>query len=175
MSAQLLGPTGCRSWARLARRPAPAAAAADQSDRPDRTPSDRIRVPRTFGSGCRPPGTPYDPAQMTEIPPYLFIVTSTALVLGAAITIRGLLGFRPIAAPAATDAGAGAGVASTPDASGTSEATDTPGANASPAAAPTPPQAYAVRDLREPIVMTIAGILICVFTSLAIAALIHSA
>ena len=106
---------------------------------------------------------------MTEIPPYLFIVTSTALVLGAAITIRGLLGFRPIAADA------GAGVASTPDASGTSEATDTPDATGSPDAAPTQPAVYAVRDLREPIVMTIAGILICVFTSLAIAALIHSA
>ena len=32
---------------------------------------------------------------MTEVPPFLFVVTSTALVLGAAITIRGLLGFRP--------------------------------------------------------------------------------
>jgi len=108
---------------------------------------------------------------MTEIPPYLFIVTSTALVLGAAITVRGLLGFRPVAA----DAGGGTGAASAPEASDTPEAADTPDATGSPDAALTPPVAYAVRDLREPIVMTIAGILICVFTSLAIAALIHSA
>ena len=34
---------------------------------------------------------------MTEVPPFLFIVTSTALVLGVAIAVRGLIGFRPVA------------------------------------------------------------------------------
>ena len=109
---------------------------------------------------------------MTEIPPYLFLVTSTALVLGAAITIRGLLGFRPLATDTV------AGLATTPDSPESPGATDasavaaaTDATDAAPSASPT----YQVRDLREPIVMTIAGVLICGFTLLAIAALIHSA
>jgi len=106
---------------------------------------------------------------MTEIPPYLFLVTSTALVLGAAITIRGLLGFRPLATDTV------AGLATTPDTSDTSDMTDTSAVTTATATDPTAPPAHQVRDLREPIVMTIAGVLICTFTLLAIAALINSA
>ena len=127
---------------------------------------------------------------MTEIPPYLFLVTSTALVLGAAITIRGLLGFRPLATETV------AGLATTPDTSDTSDTTDTSAVATATSAvstatsavstatatatgptdtASTAPPAHQVRDLREPIVMTIAGVLICTFTLLAIAALINSA
>ncbi len=122
---------------------------------------------------------------MTEVPPFLFIVTSTALVLGAAITIRGLLGFRPVTENAALPS---------PVTDDTLDAvTDVPGETTSTDAAPagvtepagatddpTPPDApatptYVVRDLREPIVMTMAGLLICMFTIVAIAALVHSA
>ncbi len=56
---------------------------------------------------------------MTEIPPYLFIVTSTALVLGVAITLRGLWGFRPIPA----DTGA---LASGAEASGATDTAEMP-------------------------------------------------
>ena len=117
---------------------------------------------------------------MTEVPPFLFIVTSTALVLGAAITIRGLLGFRPIAEntalptlvpddtpPVAVQAMAEATVRAE------SPAADQPAPEATSAVAATP--AHVVRDLKEPIVMTIAGLLICMLTIVAIAALINSA
>ena len=117
---------------------------------------------------------------MTEVPPFLFIVTSTALVLGAAITIRGLLGFRPLAETtslptlvpdetpddtlhAMTEATvqAESPVAGQPAPDATSEVDATP--------------AYAIRDLKEPLVMTVAGLLICMLTIVAIAALINSA
>ena len=106
---------------------------------------------------------------MTEIPSYLFIVTSAALVLGAAITIRGLLGFRVLATDTAT------GMATTPDALETTETIDTADVGTPTDTASTGSSAYQVRDLREPIVMTGAGILICSFTLLGIAALVHSA
>jgi hypothetical protein len=153
---------------------------------------------------------------MTEIPPYLFIVTSTALVLGVAITIRGLLGFRPLATDAAlpnlvlddtpTDPLVAEAIskppvaeasAETPVAQATAEpeatlsapvrsgapsepaepadivaATEEP---VSPDVPPTPVVVSTVRDLREPLIMTIAGILICTFTMLGIAALVNSA
>jgi hypothetical protein len=146
---------------------------------PTRTPSDRTGRPRTIGSGCISAGAPYDRVEMSQVPEFLFLVTSTALVLGAAITIRGLLGFRPVAATnsalpapvygddvtnvllAQAEAAAVASVASS----------DAPALeDVAPAAPPTP-----VRDLREPIVMTMVGIVICIMTVLAISALINNA
>jgi hypothetical protein len=144
---------------------------------------------------------------MTDIPPYLFIITSTALVLGAAITVRGLLGFRPLPedvalpGPVVDDAESGPPVAestaeahtvtSTPvdgvpsvepiDSAAPSDATPEVEATTATEAGPTdgppppPPAVSTVRDLREPLVMTIAGVLICLFTILGIAALVNSA
>jgi hypothetical protein len=111
---------------------------------------------------------------MSEVPEFLFLVTSTALVLGAAITIRGLLAFRPLAVTD-TVGGAVSGSDSTealPE-QGSSGGASGVSVGISDAASdsPAPP---VVRDLREPIVMTIAGVLICTFTLLGIAALIHN-
>ncbi|MCY7418178.1 MAG: hypothetical protein LH650_06725 [Chloroflexi bacterium] len=123
---------------------------------------------------------------MSEYPPFLFVLTSTALVLGAIIPVRGLLGVRPVAQDAALpavvfgdDAGeallaqATAVTAATEPASPTDFAPTGPGspADVAPAAMPRP----AVRDLREPIVMTIVGVLICTFTLLGISALVNNA
>ena len=97
-----------------------------------------------------------------------------ALVLGVAITLRGLWDFRPL--PADT----GSGTATAPSTSDMTAATDpasTPQADIAPGAdgAPGAATAYQVRDLREPLIMTIAGVLICLFTILGIAALVNSA
>ena len=101
---------------------------------------------------------------MTDVPPILFMVTSTALVLGAAITIRGLLGFMP-ATDSATLPSPVTGGDSVDAGTVTDHATsDGPSAPAT-----------GVRDLREPMVMTFAGVLISIFSLLAISALIHSA
>jgi len=117
---------------------------------------------------------------MTEVPPFLFIVTSTALVLGAAITIRGLLGFRPLAeSPAlptlAPDDARPDAVHATMEATVQAEspAAGQPAPDATSEVDATP--AYAIRDLKEPLVMTVAGLLICMLTIVAIAALINSA
>jgi hypothetical protein len=117
---------------------------------------------------------------MTEVPPFLFVVTSTALVLGVAITIRGLLGFRTVAEDAAPPTPVTEGD-STDGLVAMASASDAPApvggaasdVTADPDGSPGTP-AYAVRDLREPIVMTLAGVFICIFTLLAISALIHS-
>ncbi len=91
---------------------------------------------------------------MTELPPFLFILTSTALVLGLAVTIRGILGFRPAAQPQAAQA---------PSADGESTVSEA-----------SPQVTTGARDLREPIVMSVAGAIISIFALLAIAALVHS-
>jgi hypothetical protein len=119
---------------------------------------------------------------VTEVPPFLFIVTSTALVLGAMITVRGLLGFRADAeAPALAEASALA--VATPLGSSPSSASS----DADPATSPegdtaterdasaTPPVTVGPRDLREPIVMTVAGLLIFMLSLVAISSLINSA
>ncbi len=134
---------------------------------------------------------------MTEVPPFLFLVTSTALVLGGAITVRGLYGFRQLpvtdAAPVgiSTDiapAMAPVDTATTTVHQGTSSGVDvalsSPGVTTSADVEATATAAAAVgsevvhqpvRDMREPIVMVIAGLLICTFTLLAIGALVNSA
>ncbi len=113
---------------------------------------------------------------MTEVPQFLFLVTSTALVLGAAITIRGLLGFRPVTtsdplpSPVFGEDPTDALLAQA-SADGVGSVThDSP---SQLDVMPAPPRP-AVRDLREPIVMTIAGVLICTFTLLGISALVSN-
>ena len=119
---------------------------------------------------------------MTETPPYLFLVTSTALVLGVAITLRGLWGFRtlPPDTGVLTSAADANGATDTSNVSAAVDATDTADApdSTDPSdgrSAHTGTSAYRVRDLREPMVMTIVGVLICLFTVLGIAALVNSA
>jgi|GEM_PF-7030967 len=114
---------------------------------------------------------------MTEVPQFLFLVTSTALVLGAAITIRGLLGFRPVTTgdplppPVYGEDPTDALLAqASADGVGTATQHSPSQVDVMPASPPRP----AVRDLREPIVMTIAGVLICTFTLLGISALVSN-
>jgi hypothetical protein len=114
---------------------------------------------------------------MSEVPEFLFLVTSTALVLGAAITIRGLLGFRPVPATDALPApvfGEDPTDALLAQASGSGVGAELGAGVPASDEAPTSPPQPVVRDLREPIVMTIAGILICTFTVLGIAALVNN-
>lgn len=110
---------------------------------------------------------------MTEVPPFLFMVTSTALVLGVAITIRGLLGFRPpaddgVLPPPVLQGDPTDALLSQAVSTEAATAADGAGADGSAMAATS-----GVRDLREPIVMTIAGILIVVLTLVGISALVN--
>ena len=113
---------------------------------------------------------------MTEVPPFLFVLTSTALVLGAAITIRGLLGFRTGADNAVLPAPVLEGEPADTllaQASGPDRAA--PNGSTSGDASPAQPSNPGVRDLKEPFVMTFAGVFICMFALLAIGALVNSA
>ena len=148
------------------------ATSADGAPEPHRTGPDD---PVPSGQGGRPDLRHTIPT-MTEVPPFLFVVTSTALVLGAAITIRGLLGFRPgadnavLPAPILEGEPADALLAQT---SGSDLAT--PSGSASGDLSPVRPPNPGVRDLKEPFVMTFAGVFICMFALLAIGALVNSA
>jgi hypothetical protein len=98
---------------------------------------------------------------------FLFLVTSTAIVLGVAVTLRGLYGLvgEPgprLPAPAGGQEG---------DAAGSSTPLDPPADRSAAAAAPI----AAPRDLREPIVMTVAGVFITCGALFALANLINSA
>ncbi len=104
---------------------------------------------------------------MTEVPPFLFIVTSTALVLGVAIAVRGLIGFRPVAEVPALPTPFG----STSDAS----STDTDAGLAGDHPAPITPLTSGPRDLKEPMIMTIAGVIIAIIALFTLSALINSA
>ncbi len=105
---------------------------------------------------------------MTEVPPFLFIVTSTALVLGVAIAVRGLIGFRPVAEVPAlpTPAVSVSDTSSTDLAAGSSEADG----SAAAGGVSTGP-----RDLMEPMVMTIAGVIIAIVALFTLSALINTA
>ena len=105
---------------------------------------------------------------MTEVPPFLFIVTSTALVLGVAIAVRGLIGFRPVAEVPAlpTPAVPVSDATSTDPDAGPSGAGDL---------APAMPVSSGPRDLMEPMIMTIAGIIIAMVALFTLSALVNSA
>jgi hypothetical protein len=116
---------------------------------------------------------------------FLFLVTSTALVLGVAVTLRGLWGLVGDLSPrlpesslgdaSGIDAGSSTSPATTSDeapapsgplAAGVSAAaTSAAGVSASPA----------VRDMRESLVMTIGGVFIVAGALIALATLVHSA
>jgi hypothetical protein len=96
---------------------------------------------------------------------FLFLVTSTAIVLGVAVTLRGLYGFVSEATPrlpasAASQDGDDAGSSPTLD------------ATLEPASATVSASVAAPRDLREPIVMTVAGVFITAGALIALANLI---
>jgi hypothetical protein len=99
-----------------------------------------------------------------DLLPFMFLVTSTALVVGVAVTVRGLYGFVSDATPrlpaptTSTDPGDAneAGSSTTPDASGTAPVTGP-------------------RDLREPLIMSIGGVFICVGALITLSTLVRSA
>ncbi|MBX3030267.1 MAG: hypothetical protein KF809_08905 [Chloroflexi bacterium] len=94
----------------------------------------------------------------SDLPPFLFLLTSTAIVLGVAITLRGLFGFVSDSTPR---------LPATPSARGeTNEA----GSSPTPSAEATGP-----RDLAEPMIMTIAGIIITAVGLLAVGSIMGNA
>lgn len=94
----------------------------------------------------------------SDLPPFLFLLTSTAIVLGVAITLRGIFGFVSDSTPR---------LPATPSTRG-----ETNDAGSSP----TPPtEALGPRDLREPLIMTIGGIVITFVALLAVASVIGNA
>ena len=107
---------------------------------------------------------------MTQVPEFLFLVTSTAVVLGVAITVRGLLGFRPVAESPAL-------------------ATATPSPGHSPPIRPTTcrrprpirrmsrqwrPSRSARVTSGNPSIMTLAGVIIATIALFTLGALINS-
>lgn len=119
---------------------------------------------------------------------FLFLVTSTALVLGVAVTLRGLWGLVGDLSPrlpesslgdaSGIDAGSSTSLAAATDeapASGDPLATGVPATAASAAGAASAAVATpAVRDMRESLVMTIGGVFIVAGALIALASLIHS-
>ncbi len=107
---------------------------------------------------------------MTQVPEFLFLVTSTAVVLGVAITVRGLLGFRPVAeSPALATA------TPSPGHSPTDPPDDLPATSTDQEdVAPSAPVAVGPRDLREPMIMTLAGVIIATIALFTLGALINS-
>ena len=102
----------------------------------------------------------------SDLLPFLFLIASTALVLGVAVTVRGLVGFVSDATPrlpAPSSSGQGS------DGAGSSDADP---AGPVPAAAPA---AAGPRDLREPLILTLGGVFVVSGALIALATLIHSA
>ena len=99
---------------------------------------------------------------------FLFLVTSTALVLGVAVVLRGLYALVSDPSPRLPEG-------STGDPSG-NDAGSSPSLDPSQGvASASPATGTAVRDLREPLVMTIGGVFILSGALLALATLIHNA
>jgi len=102
----------------------------------------------------------------------LFLVTSTAIVLGGAVTLRGLYGFVSDGSPRLPEASLG-------DTTGSDAGSSTPlpdGAGAGlEASSSTGTSVPVVRDLREPLVMTIGGVFIVSGGLIALATLVGSA
>ena len=101
---------------------------------------------------------------------FLFLVTSTAVVLGVAVTLRGLWGLVGDVSPRLPETSLGD---ATGNDAGSSTSLDpalpTPSASS---AATAPGQ---VRDMRESLVMTIGGVFIVAGALIALATLIHNA
>jgi hypothetical protein len=102
---------------------------------------------------------------------FLFLVTSTALVLGGAVILRGL--YALVSDPSPRLPEGSTGETSGNDA-GSSPSLDLDGSPAATASV-TSASGTAVRDLREPLVMTIGGVFIVSGALIAMATLIHSA
>jgi hypothetical protein len=101
---------------------------------------------------------------------FLFLVTSTAIVLGIAVIVRGV--YALVSDPSPRLPEGSQGDPSGNDA-GSSPSLDLDGAPA--AAATVPATASAVRDMREPLIMTIGGVFILCGALLALATLVRSA
>ena len=101
---------------------------------------------------------------------FLFLVTSTAIVLGIAVIVRGVYAIASDPSPRLSEGSQGD--PSGNDA-GSSPSLDLDGAPA--AAATIPATASAVRDMREPLIMTIGGVFILCGALLALATLIRNA
>lgn len=105
---------------------------------------------------------------------FLFLVTSTAIVLGIAVTLRGLWGLVGDLSPRLPETSSG-------DTSGTDAGSSTPlepaaqGASSSTPASTASPAATGARDMRESLVMTIGGVFILAGGLIAAATLINSA
>ncbi len=101
---------------------------------------------------------------------FLFLVTSTAIVLGVAVTLRGLYGFVSDASPRLPEPSLG-------DASRNDAGSSNPLGSGATADSTAPPSGTGpvARDLREPLIMTIGGVFIVSGALLTLATLIHSA
>jgi hypothetical protein len=113
---------------------------------------------------------------------FLFLITSTAIVLGVAVTLRGLYGFVSEATPrlpasaAAQDGDEAGSSTSLDDAIEPSSGAGVSAASASAASASAASAPVAQpRDLREPLVMTVAGVFITAGALIALANLVTSA
>lgn len=100
---------------------------------------------------------------------FLFLVTSTAIVLGGAVTLRGLYGFVSDASPRLPESSLGDPKGND---AGSSDRPDGAGLDGSASGGSSVP---VVRDLREPLVMTIGGVFIVAGGLIALATLIHNA
>ena len=101
---------------------------------------------------------------------FLFLVTSTAIVLGIAVIVRGVYALASDPSPRLPEGSQGD--PSGNDA-GSSPSLDLDGAPA--VAAAVPATASAVRDMREPLIMTIGGVFILCGALLALATLVRNA
>ena len=101
---------------------------------------------------------------------FLFLVTSTAIVFGVVVFLRGLYGLVSDGSPRLPEPSLGD--ASGSDAGSSTSLDTTAGAAVAPA---TVPPVHGVRDLREPLVMTVGGVFIVSGALIALATLIHSA
>jgi hypothetical protein len=99
---------------------------------------------------------------------FLFLVTSTALVLGVAVVLRGLYALVSDPSPRLPEG-------STGDPSGNDAGSSPSSLEPSPGVPSTGSAGTAVRDLREPLIMTFAGVFIVSAALIALATLIHNA
>lgn len=102
---------------------------------------------------------------------FLFLVTSTALVLGVAVFLRGLYALVSDPAPRLPEGSPGETSGNDAGSSPSLDLDPAAGVAASTRSATTP----AVRDLREPLVMALGGVFIVSGALIALATLIHSA
>jgi hypothetical protein len=102
---------------------------------------------------------------------FLFLVTSTALCLGVAVFLRGIYGLVSDPSPRLPE---GSNGDTTGNDAGSSPSFDLDAASAVAAPA-VPATSAAVRDMREPLVMTLGGVFIVAGALLALATLIHNA